>query len=52
MVNRNDAAVPAVFVAGRRVVDRGEPTPALGTSRAGRFLRCGETDRERRPVTA
>jgi N-acyl-D-aspartate/D-glutamate deacylase len=52
MVNRNDAAVPAVFVAGRRVVDRGEPTPALGSIRAGRFLRCGETDRERRPVTA
>ena len=28
MVNRNDAAVPAVFVSGRRVVTDGEPTDA------------------------
>jgi N-acyl-D-aspartate/D-glutamate deacylase len=40
MVNRNDAAVPAVFVSGRRVVTDGEPTPLLGTERTGQFLRA------------
>lgn len=40
MVNRNDAAVPAVFISGRRVVTDGEPTPLLGTERVGQFLRA------------
>jgi N-acyl-D-aspartate/D-glutamate deacylase len=40
MVNRNDAAVPAVFVSGRRVVTDGEPTSLLGRERTGRFLRA------------
>ncbi|WP_041546642.1 MULTISPECIES: hypothetical protein [unclassified Nocardioides] len=40
MVNRNDAAVPAVFIAGRRVVADGEPTPLLGRERTGSFLRA------------
>jgi len=40
MVNRNDAAVPAVFISGRRVVTDGEPTPLLGTERTGQFLRA------------
>jgi len=47
MVNRNDAAVPAVFVSGRRVVTDGEPTPLLGTERTGQFLRA---DRAGAPV--
>ncbi|WP_028636095.1 N-acyl-D-amino-acid deacylase family protein [Nocardioides sp. URHA0032] len=41
MVNRNDAAVPAVFVSGRRVVEDGEPTALLGRERTGQFLRAG-----------
>ena len=45
MVNRNDAAVPAVFIAGRRVVTDGEPTPLLGRERTGQFLRA-----EQRPA--
>ncbi|MBE7191692.1 MAG: amidohydrolase family protein [Gordonia polyisoprenivorans] len=45
MVNRNDAAVSAVFIAGTRVVDEGVPTPALGTTRTGSFLRAGEASR-------
>ncbi|WP_395696233.1 amidohydrolase family protein [Nocardioides sp.] len=40
MVNRNDAAVPAVFVSGRRVVADGEPTSLLGHERTGQFLRA------------
>lgn len=40
MVNRNDAAVPAVFIAGRRVVTDGVPTPLLGRERTGSFLRA------------
>ena len=40
MVNRNDAAVPAVFIAGRRVVADGVPTPLLGRERTGSFLRA------------
>lgn len=40
MVNRNDAAVPAVFISGRRVVTDGEPTPLLGSERVGQFLRA------------
>lgn len=43
MVNRNDAAVPAVFIAGRRVVTDGEPTPLLGHERTGSFLRADQT---------
>ncbi len=41
MVNRNDASVPAVYVAGRRVVADGEPTALLGRERTGSFLRAG-----------
>lgn len=40
MVNRNDSAVPAVFIAGRRVVADGVPTPLLGRERTGSFLRA------------
>jgi hypothetical protein len=40
MVNRNDAAVPAVFISGRRVVTDGEPTPLVGHERVGQFLRA------------
>jgi N-acyl-D-aspartate/D-glutamate deacylase len=47
MVNRNDAAEPAVFVSGRRVVTDGEPTPLLGAERTGQFLRA---DRPGAPV--
>ena len=41
MVNRNDAAVSAVFVSGRQVIADGTPTEALGTIRTGSFLRAG-----------
>ncbi len=47
MVNRNDAAVPAVFVSGRRVVTDGVPTALAGTERTGQFLRA---DRPGDPV--
>jgi N-acyl-D-aspartate/D-glutamate deacylase len=40
MVNRNDATVPAVFIAGRRVVADGEPTEVVGQERTGQFLRA------------
>ncbi|MGB0099083.1 MAG: amidohydrolase family protein [Nocardioides sp.] len=40
MVNRNDAAVPAVFISGRRVVADGAPTPLVGSERTGQFLRA------------
>ena len=40
MVNRNDAAVPAVLVAGQHVVRDGVPTALLGEQRTGRFLRA------------
>ena len=40
MVNRNDAAVPAVFIGGRRVVTDGVPAPLLGRERTGSFLRA------------
>ncbi|MBZ5736987.1 N-acyl-D-amino-acid deacylase family protein [Nocardioides mangrovi] len=49
MVNRNDAAVPAVFISGRRVVTDGEPTPLLGTERVGQFLKAEQAGA---PVTA
>jgi N-acyl-D-aspartate/D-glutamate deacylase len=41
MVNRNDAAVRAVFVAGEHVFGDGRPGEALGVRRTGRFLRAG-----------
>lgn len=40
MVNRNERAVTAVFVAGEQVVADGAPTQALGERRTGRFLRA------------
>ncbi|WP_430331300.1 N-acyl-D-amino-acid deacylase family protein [Rhodococcus sp. ACT016] len=40
MVNRNDDAVSAVFVGGEYVFGDGQPAPALGTERTGRFLRA------------
>ena len=40
MVNRNDAAVKAVMVAGHAVVENGVPTDAVGTRRTGSFLRA------------
>lgn len=43
MVNRNDAAVNAVFVAGRQLVADGRPTEDLGTRRSGQFLRAGQS---------
>ncbi|GAA4367185.1 N-acyl-D-amino-acid deacylase family protein [Nocardioides caricicola] len=45
MVNRNDAAVPAVFIAGRRVVEAGEPTELVGRERTGQFLRAEQPSR-------
>lgn len=42
MVNRNDATVPLVLVAGRPVIRDGKPTEVLGHERTGRFLRCEE----------
>ncbi|QIK67883.1 amidohydrolase family protein [Nocardioides sp. HDW12B] len=40
MVNRNDAAVPLVMVAGTTVWADGQPGPGLGRERTGRFLRA------------
>ncbi|NNH68833.1 amidohydrolase family protein [Nocardia uniformis] len=40
MVNRNDAAVSAVFINGEYVFGDGIAAPALGTRRTGRFLRA------------
>ncbi|SDG22561.1 N-acyl-D-glutamate deacylase [Sinosporangium album] len=46
MVNRNDAAVPAVFVGGELVYRDGEFTPGYGTARrTGRFLRARRSSR-------
>ncbi|MCW2855821.1 MAG: hypothetical protein JWR52_1436 [Marmoricola sp.] len=42
MVNRNDATVRAVIVAGRPVFRDGVPTAVLGQERIGRFLRVDE----------
>lgn len=42
MVNRNDAAVPAVLISGRIVARDGVPTELLGQERTGVFLRCRE----------
>ncbi|CAI9419456.1 N-acyl-D-amino-acid deacylase family protein [Nocardioides sp. T2.26MG-1] len=52
MVNRNDAAVPAVFIAGRRVVADGEPTPLLGRERTGSFLRAEQAATVARVATS
>jgi len=41
MVNRNDAAVDLVLIAGRTVVLNGIPTELLGVERTGSFLRAG-----------
>ncbi len=43
MVNRNDEAVTAVFVGGEFVFGEGQPAPALGTRRTGRFLRASSS---------
>jgi N-acyl-D-aspartate/D-glutamate deacylase len=43
MVNRNDATVSAVFVAGRAVFRNGEPTQVLGNERTGSFLRAEQS---------
>lgn len=40
MVNRNNAAVPLVLIAGRAVVRDGVPTAVLGAERTGSFLRA------------
>jgi N-acyl-D-aspartate/D-glutamate deacylase len=40
MVNRNDAAVTAVFVNGEHVFGEGLPGEALGKRRTGQFLRA------------
>jgi hypothetical protein len=40
MVNRNDAAVDLVLIAGRIVVRNGIPTELLGVERTGSFLRA------------
>jgi N-acyl-D-aspartate/D-glutamate deacylase len=45
MVNRNDATVNAVLVAGRAVTINGEPTSILGRERIGSFLRAGGQER-------
>jgi N-acyl-D-aspartate/D-glutamate deacylase len=42
MVNRNDATVRAVIVAGRTLFRDGEPTEVLGQQRTGRFLKVGQ----------
>ncbi len=42
MVNRNDAAVSAVFIGGRYVFGDGIADPVLGNTRTGRFLRAGQ----------
>jgi N-acyl-D-aspartate/D-glutamate deacylase len=43
MVNRNDATVTRVMVAGRTVWDQGRPGVGLGSERTGQFLRAGQT---------
>ncbi len=42
MVNRNDAAVSAVFIGGRYVFGDGIADPVPGNARTGRFLRAGQ----------
>jgi N-acyl-D-aspartate/D-glutamate deacylase len=41
MVNRNDAAVPLVMVAGTPVFEHGRAGNTVGVRRTGRFLRAG-----------
>ncbi|CAN5787732.1 amidohydrolase family protein [soil metagenome] len=43
MVNRNDATVTAVFIAGHAVIRDGRPTDVLGNERTGSFLRAETT---------
>jgi len=43
MVNRNNDTVTAVLVGGRQVIDGGEPTDLVGSTRTGRFLRANRT---------
>jgi N-acyl-D-aspartate/D-glutamate deacylase len=43
LVNRNDDAVVATYVAGTRLYGSGEFTADFGTRRTGRYLRAGET---------
>lgn len=53
MVNRNDATVTAVLVAGRPVVLDGIPTALLGSQRTGSFLRAHQPRRPlARPIPA
>jgi N-acyl-D-aspartate/D-glutamate deacylase len=51
MVNRNDATVPLVMVAGRTVWLDGDATDVLGKERTGRFLRADEKAPAVRPAT-
>ena len=48
MVNRNDATVPLVMVAGRAVWRDGQATEVLGHERTGQFLRA---DQPGAPIT-
>jgi hypothetical protein len=41
MVNRNDAAVTAVYIGGRYLFGGGTADPVRRTARTGRFLRAG-----------
>jgi N-acyl-D-aspartate/D-glutamate deacylase len=50
IVNRNDDAVAAVFVAGCAVFFNGQPTEVLGSQRTGSFLRANT--RTTAPTTA
>lgn len=52
MVNRNDAAVPHVFVSGREVWCEGAPTELLGHERTGAFLRVGQPTAPVAPASA
>jgi len=53
LVRRNPKAVPAVFVAGERVVEAGEVMPDVGRDRGpGRFLRVRSRADETRPSRA
>ncbi|GEP33084.1 hypothetical protein NSZ01_08520 [Nocardioides szechwanensis] len=52
MVNRNDATVPLVMVAGRTVWRDGDATDVLGKERTGRFLRAEEKTPAVRPVAS
>ncbi|MEO6885095.1 MAG: hypothetical protein ABI232_02255, partial [Jatrophihabitantaceae bacterium] len=51
MVNRNDAAVTATFVAGNRLFGAGVFEGDFGQRRTGRFLRAGEPRGQVDPLT-